>query len=341
MRISWIDNAKAIGIFLIVLAHGKGIETSVKTFIYSFHVPLFFLLAGVLLKDKHLNESFRSYTVKNVKILVIPYFCFWIISYLYSILSLAVRNGGTIEMNVRLLEPIIGLFFGVGNTLGVNQVLWFFTCLYCTTTIFYFVSKLKNKNLIALLLIIFGLLGPIIHQYITIRLPWNLELSFVAIVFYGFGYLLSKSNHFQELFSIKSRFLIILSLLGTLLFAVKFNGQVNMNKMQFGNLALFYLGAFSGIGITILLSQIIPKNIFSEWLSRNTIIIFPLHPIIFSVFTAIGVIILGLDYNFKENFILNIIYTMGTFAVCFPLAYIINRYFPWMAGYRQTSPNKL
>lgn len=47
-RIKWIDNARAIGILLVVLGHSL-IPASIQTYIYSFHMPLFFFLSGLFL----------------------------------------------------------------------------------------------------------------------------------------------------------------------------------------------------------------------------------------------------------------------------------------------------
>ena len=58
-RVSWVDLAKGVGIILIVLGHANrsidrtaGLDWTASlgaldTFLYSFHVPLFFILAGV------------------------------------------------------------------------------------------------------------------------------------------------------------------------------------------------------------------------------------------------------------------------------------------------------
>ena len=51
-RIAWIDNLKAFAIFLVVLGH-TGLEgesqvvAMIRTWIYEFHMPLFFLLGGI------------------------------------------------------------------------------------------------------------------------------------------------------------------------------------------------------------------------------------------------------------------------------------------------------
>lgn len=45
-----IDNAKSIGIVLVVFEHLVLLETKITTFIYSFHMPLFFLYPGIYTK---------------------------------------------------------------------------------------------------------------------------------------------------------------------------------------------------------------------------------------------------------------------------------------------------
>ena len=51
-RVAWIDNLKAFVIFLVVLGHSGLKDKSqaiaiIITWIYEFHMPLFFLLSGV------------------------------------------------------------------------------------------------------------------------------------------------------------------------------------------------------------------------------------------------------------------------------------------------------
>lgn len=343
MRISWADNAKAIGIILIVFGHTEGVAPAFKELIYSFHVPLFFFLSGLLLKDKYLADTFRSFTLRNIKSLIIPYASFWVISYLLWLLIDFLRNKSGQYSGLSPFDPFIGLFFGVDgadHTSYVNGPLWFFTCLFCTTTLFFCISKVRDRRIMIFILLILGLLGPLIHHLINERLPWNLELSFVAIGFYGCGYFVSRSEVFQVVSFSKSTFLAIGVLCGILLITVKFNGRVNMNRMQFGNLALFYLAAFSGIGVIFLVSHLIPRNLFFEWLSRNTIVIFSLNLPIFRVFTGIGWKVFGLEYSFKEDFIYSVLYTIGACAVCFPASYILANYFPWIVGQRTTLPRK-
>ena len=44
-RIGWIDLAKLMGIFLMVLCHGM-VPATADNLIHAFHMPLFFVLSG-------------------------------------------------------------------------------------------------------------------------------------------------------------------------------------------------------------------------------------------------------------------------------------------------------
>lgn len=53
-RNSVLDIARAIAIILVVIGH-SGIEMYVRDSIYLFHMPLFFFISGILLKQVNKN----------------------------------------------------------------------------------------------------------------------------------------------------------------------------------------------------------------------------------------------------------------------------------------------
>lgn len=46
-RIKWIDLTKGVAIFLMVCGH-TGIPSLISNWIWSFHMPLFFIISGML-----------------------------------------------------------------------------------------------------------------------------------------------------------------------------------------------------------------------------------------------------------------------------------------------------
>ena len=73
-RIEWVDVSKVLVIWLMVLGHileKTGLDAVVRNMIYSFHMPFFFFISGLLYKNK--TSSFWQFTIANVKSLLIPY----------------------------------------------------------------------------------------------------------------------------------------------------------------------------------------------------------------------------------------------------------------------------
>lgn len=61
-RIEWIDVCKGLGIFLVFIGHTNVSQLSrtLYDWIYSFHMPLFYMLSGLVF-DKTKYNTFRKY----------------------------------------------------------------------------------------------------------------------------------------------------------------------------------------------------------------------------------------------------------------------------------------
>lgn len=69
-RIEWIDTAKGLGLIFVILGH---LHTPyISSWVYLFHMPLFFFLSGVTFSGG--KYTFKQFIVKRLKTLVIPYF---------------------------------------------------------------------------------------------------------------------------------------------------------------------------------------------------------------------------------------------------------------------------
>ena len=75
LRTEWLDVCKGLGIFLVVIGHTSiaQISQTVYNWIYSFHMPMFYMLSGMMLNDSKYSD-FRSYIKRRLKTLIIPFF---------------------------------------------------------------------------------------------------------------------------------------------------------------------------------------------------------------------------------------------------------------------------
>ena len=74
-RIEWVDFSKGVAMLLVVIAHtmlGGTYGSMVRGVIYSFHMPLFFILSGFTMRPSKNIRSFGKKTLKSAKSLLIP-----------------------------------------------------------------------------------------------------------------------------------------------------------------------------------------------------------------------------------------------------------------------------
>jgi fucose 4-O-acetylase-like acetyltransferase len=84
-RVEWVDAAKGLGILLVVIGHNLGGLTEsgilnnsswgvfTERYIYIFHMPLFFFLAGIFVA-RSAHRTFRIYFINKVSVIAYPYF---------------------------------------------------------------------------------------------------------------------------------------------------------------------------------------------------------------------------------------------------------------------------
>ena len=63
-RIVYLDSAKFICIFLMVVGHWTSNET-ILLYIYSFHMPALFVISGMLYKPKKWYKTILSFGIPN------------------------------------------------------------------------------------------------------------------------------------------------------------------------------------------------------------------------------------------------------------------------------------
>lgn len=137
-----IDTMKGIGILLVVFGHTFHESQA----IYSFHMPLFFILSGASMSfsthDYSLAHRFRK--------IMVPYYCFSLLSFIYWTLieshfrpvnDTPLFQGilGTLDLH---LQQFINIFVAenVVNSFAYNIVLWFLPCLFVAD---YLYSRIK------------------------------------------------------------------------------------------------------------------------------------------------------------------------------------------------------
>ncbi|MDD9941564.1 MAG: acyltransferase family protein [Myxococcales bacterium] len=341
-RIDWVDTAKALGIVAIVVGHDPGLPIPVRDFLYTFHVPLFFFMSGVLVKPEHLRAPFGQHVRRGAGRLLTPYVFFWTISFGLWCAFQSVAGKPPWTQTEVAAEHLVGFVLGTSQGLeAVNGPLWFYTALFTSTLALYWLARptapwVLPAALAALALLQAGVVNALAGQ----RVPWNLDLLPIATLFYGAGYaerdsLLSRSIRAPVLA------VLLVALFATTALVTHANGKVDMSWQFFGRLYWQYLaGSVAGTLMIVALARLLPSSQLARYLSRNSIIIFSIHFPMYFAFSGIGVYVLGLPPTFESDGSLPpLLYPILSLLLCVPAATILWRFFPWGLGAR-TSASK-
>lgn len=229
-RIEWIDSIRGLGIVLVILGH-MSIPEILRQFIFSFHMPLFFIVSGWLYNN---NFSFK-WCMRKLDSLFVPYL-------FYGVLTL-----GVLAFEGRYQMPELLQNYLLGNGVGV---LWFLTCLLMVEFLGGIILKRVGASLFQAAGVIavcsgLGCVFPrvILHNVLMIRTVPS------ALAFWLIGYVAKRIVPTSHLSWLQMTTSIVAMVCGGLLFFLQ---RVDMATASYGNVALFYITAISLSGLVFL-----------------------------------------------------------------------------------------
>lgn len=341
-RIEWIDTAKLIGIYLVILGHllppdETGASSFLTDLIFSFHMPLFFFLSGLVEKPRKIKELL----IKSVKNLIVPYVCFYLISYFWWFYASFLRHPELFERNVSVavVKPFFGMLLGCGFDTNfstmVNRPLWFLIALFWCRLLNSFTNF--NTKIIKPILSCLCIFISLFLWKTDKFLPFSIGSACMAFPFYTLGTYFSrkiiqpkKLNKFLVLLVVMLSFVLLLIL-------TKCNGRVDVNCISYGkNPIFFWLTSISGIClICFLCFHLFTLHMFGRFLAQNTISILALHSILngitFRLYSCIG----GGKTPFKE-----IIIALLVLVISAVPCYVLSRYAPFILGKKLKYENR-
>ncbi len=276
-RILWIDIAKGLAMFLVCFGH-EGVDKQVEGWIYSFHMPLFFMLSGMTFS---FNKETRiwPYLLKKIKSLLIPYFLLNIMVYPICLWGMAVGR----DPVVPFWSPIVGIFLSQkrsGYPIPSNTT-WFIATLFLADVLFFLIWKLVQHDLG--ILIVTPLLTALIYTTYSLEHPgggiWHWESAFTAIEFYMVGYLFLKYFPYIKRWAndVLIELLVVIFGFGIGYLFFDYNSRVSLIADSYGNLFFFYacalLHSAAFLALVMLICQSAPvRKIFSfaNYIGKNT-----------------------------------------------------------------------
>lgn len=286
-RIHWIDICKAAAIFAIVLGHVLR-SGPLQQYVLSFHVPLFFLLSGVVFSSG--DKGFFAFIKSKAKAILVPYAIWAAIScVIYAVLGGFAADvlGVNITQGDSFIDTVISFIYGNESvfTMVANLPLWFLPCLFAVWLMMYAPDKyIPDKYMLAFAAACFAIGGLNVNFLHFYGLPFNIENAVFMSGFFALGMCIKRS----ALFCDKVRFSMLHTLLAILLIAVgavlsQMNGHIAYSWSLYGSYPIFTAAALCGCIGWVLLCRQIPSAGFVEKVGASTLAILVMHkfPILF------------------------------------------------------------
>lgn len=331
-RIKWIDIGKGYAILLVMLGHITqyyGEMDCLTKWIYSFHIPLFFVLAGWLFACKEeWNFPVTVFLRKKMNRLLVPYI-------LFSMINFAVRLGGKLATGQVNGEYVTGQLQEIITFYG-NGTVWFCACLFwgeigCFLHKRYFKGKKSNVWLFFLVLSI--VLVTLVFRSGQSDTYWEIVLLRVLLgtLFLEVGmFLFENRNRLHSKWRFPAGCCMFLVNVGL----SQFLPRVDLYTGNIGNLLLYLVMSVFGAGAWIMIFKYAEQRWENRkwmkgmvWAGVNSIIL---------MLTSTKVMqVLQLLLNIPNHYLNVCVIFTAEILLEIPVVYIMKHYFWWMIGGRK------
>lgn len=193
-----IDSLKGIGIIFVVLGHySYQMEyPSWSEWIWSFHMPLFFIVGGYLFamkENKNYECGLKAFLYKKGRQLLLPYTFFFALSLIKNYFLMPMIKGTfSVKGIVQRGIPITKAFFLGGGYLEAADIsfpLWFFQLYFIAVVVFYLIRKVKYKACNVYYIVIMCIACSIlpIQKVISGRPAYHINALPAALIFMEIG----------------------------------------------------------------------------------------------------------------------------------------------------------
>lgn len=327
-RVLFVDYYKALLMILVVMGHINYANSGIKEWIYSFHMPAFFFISGMMISFP-IPET-RFVLTKYVDRLVVPFFLWALIFAKFS------------------FPNALGIAYASYNSIsraGALTSLWFLPVMFIAILFLYLLERcFKDKcsyrveiGVIVTAFVVGFIIPPIKYGY-----PWSINVAIIAFGFMLMGRVLkSVVFRLEKMFASKGKnglficgFTALVFLAATFIYRYNIpeKGFILMGNARFGNPFIFVLSSVLGVLFILLLSIFISLLINGReltplsFIGQNTLCIFAVQKPIIQLF--------GYVFRFVQmpSLIGLIVVTVCTLAISCMCGVFFNKYLPVVVG---------
>ena len=330
-NISWIGIVKSIGIYLVFLGHiwSHSRLTGIYTAIYSFHMPMFFILSGYLFSSK---DGFFEMTKKKLFRVFLP-------GVFYNVLFSPLYFLYSEQFDAK--EFISGLFFFRGEVVA-NPPCWFFYTLFFTFIVAKLIRVDKCKNWINLIICAFSFgVGYLCFVYVSpVNDYFGVKELFPALAFFSLGKLLSSLKLAKYIESSRLKAFIFSVVFGVIwfIFGVILNKKIAFYGADFGNYLYFVISGIFGtlflVCLVIFLTSFGPLNMvlckIEKYPSNGSLLLIGTHYTFMMMYVA-NMSLSNLDNTLIFD-IVSPIFIVVVLLIYYPVYRFCSKRLPFLTG---------
>lgn len=342
-----LDLAKGVGILLVILGHIQYISEDFRNFIVAFHIPLFFIIAGMLIciheEDK---KSLAKTVMKKGRSILVPYFIFSLVFIIAQCVAYRIGSSITLELIKQNIFLTV-IFYGM-------SVLWFLGALFAGEVAFLAVVKLCGVKWTSAVLVFWMILSCMANRHLQNLVITYEDRSYTTYFMYlcqliirigiiaffvGAGFYLWKGRQKLTIPSRAAGLVGIICLVLTVWIS-RLNGGVDLHFLVFNKEYLYFIGAISGTVGVVALSDALKRFIrfpllkVLQFYGKNSLIVMMTHVDTYLMYASTIVIMHFnkdiTDYQGNVRFCTELFLLVT--AVESVVIFVINHWFPWMIG---------
>jgi len=339
-----IDMLKGIGIFLVVLGHATFVDNRIIKYVFSFHMPLFFIISGLLMGLKNESDiTFKAFITKKLRSMVVPYLCFSVCYTIIDVFSVYKQQISLHDLKINAVCTIS--FAGSGP-------LWFIPTLMLSELLLFLIIKKFDRLRTLIIGVAISLVGFIGCYFFNPILSANKDslillffMNFVVVLLRGLlcliflapGYFIST-----YIVRLKQEFSVIQLIIGIVLLVITFpistlNDNPDLHNINYGNPFLFVICAYLGtIGLFLLCNNLPYIKLIGFW-GKNSLVIMITHLNFYYLYIGNLLAVAVNPYITRAKsyiFLFNIL--LVAMVLSSVTALLINRFLPWMVGKNNT-----
>lgn len=321
-RLTYVDTAKYIALLLVILSHSNLHGTLLASFLFTFHVPLFFVFSGYTSKNASLGGA-KLLLTKRVQRLLVPYFIYAFI--------LGDRPNS--------LSMVFNIAYGSIQTISQSTAshLWFLPCFFLSIVMYDIIEFIRGKmkslywiSIPVLFVLSYVTGSSMLGGKLQRGWLWGLNSAFTGCILIHTGRLLRLviNRYFDR---IGNRWVLLAISIGILALSIlvtmpNLGKHVNIAYANYGVFPLFFITIIMMSVAVLSFAKAVDNHVTAEY-GKYTLPIYAFHLLIMGVVT----IVMGKIID-VQGFYASIFISFITLIITTVLIIPIKKFAPNIAG---------